>query len=99
MCGLLVLFGLLTRIASVPLTATMIVAIVTTKVPILLGSGFWGLHLRELSSYGFWAMAHEARTDFAMLLGSVFLLIVGAGPHALDAVLLRRQKTRPDAEV
>jgi hypothetical protein len=25
-------------------------------------------------------MAHEARTDWSMLLGSVFLLMVGAGP-------------------
>jgi putative oxidoreductase len=91
-CGLLVLLGLLTRIASVPLIATMLVAIVTTKVPILLGSGFWGLHLRALSSYGFWSMAHEARTDFAMLLGSIFLLVVGAGRIALDALLVRRMK-------
>ena len=92
LCGALVLVGLLTRLASVPLIATMLVAIVTTKVPILLGSGFWGLQLRELSSYGFWSMAHEARTDFAMLLGSTFLLIVGAGPLALDAALQRRRR-------
>lgn len=92
LCGTLVLFGLLTRLASVPLIATMLVAIVTTKVPIFLGSGFWGLQLRELSSYGFWSMAHEARTDFAMLLGSVFLLIVGAGPFAVDAALQRRRQ-------
>jgi putative oxidoreductase len=92
LCGALVLVGLLTRLASVPLIATMLVAIVTTKVPILLGSGFWGLQLRELSSYGFWSMAHEARTDFAMLLGSIFLLVVGAGPLALDAALQRRRR-------
>lgn len=91
-CGLLVLLGLFTRVASIPLIATMLVAIVTTKLPILLGSGFWGLSLRELSSYGFWVMAHEARTDFAMLLGSTFLLLVGAGPVAVDAALLRRKK-------
>lgn len=90
--GVLVLLGLLTRLASVPLIATMLVAIVTTKVPILLGSGFWGLQLRELSSYGFWSMAHEARTDFAMLLGSIFLLIVGAGPLALDAAIQPRRR-------
>ncbi len=92
LCGALVLVGLLTRLASVPLIATMLVALFTTKVPILLGSGFWGLQLRELSSYGFWSMAHDARTDFAMLLGSTFLLLVGAGPVALDAALQRRRK-------
>lgn len=88
-CGLLVLVGLLTRVAALPLIATMLVAIVTTKVPILLGHAFWGLRLRELTSYGFWSMAHEARTDFAMLLGSIFLVLVGAGPLALDAAVRR----------
>jgi len=70
-CGLLVLLGLLTRWAVIPLIVNMLVAISTTKIPILLKSGFW-------------AMAHEARTDFSMLLGSLFLLIVGAGPWSLD---------------
>jgi uncharacterized membrane protein YphA (DoxX/SURF4 family) len=92
LCGALVLVGLLTRAAVLPLIATMIVAIVTTKLPIFLGEGFWGLHLKELPTYGLWSMAHEARTDFAMLLGSFFLLIVGAGPFALDASLLRRMR-------
>lgn len=92
-CGLLVLAGLLTRLAALPLIVTMLVAIVTTKLPILLGHGFWGLRLRELPSYGLWSMAHEARTDFAMLLGSTFLVLVGAGPLSADAAL-RRGKQR-----
>lgn len=91
LCGLLLLHGLFTRLAAIPLIATMLVAIVTTKVPILLGTGFWGFQLRELSSYGFWSMAHESRTDFSMLLGATFLLFVGGGPLALDAILARRR--------
>lgn len=83
-CGALVLAGLLTRLAVVPLIITMLVAIVSTKIPILLGHGLWGFSLKSLSSYGFFSMAHEARTDFAMLLGSIFLLIVGSGPWSLD---------------
>jgi putative oxidoreductase len=71
-CGALVLAGFLTRAAVVPLIAIMLVAIVSTKIPILLESGFW-------------KMAHESRTDFSMLLGSVFLLINGAGAWSLDA--------------
>ena len=63
----------------------MWVALISTKLPILLGHGFWRFSLSRLSSYGFWSMAHEARTDFAMLLGSIFLLIVGAGAWSLDA--------------
>jgi putative oxidoreductase len=83
-CGALILVGLLTRLAALPLIGVMVVAIVSTKIPILLGEGFWGFQLRELSHYGFWSMAHEARTDFSMLLGSSFLLLVGAGPLSLD---------------
>jgi putative oxidoreductase len=84
-CGALVLLGLLTRLAAVPLIIDMLVAILSTKLPILLGHGFWGFSLRTLPYYGFWGMAHEARTDWSMLLGSLFLLIVGAGRWSIDA--------------
>ena len=89
-CGALVLAGILTRLAAIPLIVNMVVAIVSTKIPILLGYGFWGFGLKSLSSYGFFSMAHEARTDFCMLLGSVFLLIVGSGPWAFDRHLEHR---------
>lgn len=77
LCGALVLLGLLTRLAVIPLLTIMTVAILSTKIPIL----------RE---EGFWKMAHAARTDFAMTLGSLFLLIAGAGRWSLDATWLRR---------
>jgi uncharacterized membrane protein YphA (DoxX/SURF4 family) len=64
----------------------------STQIPILLGHGFWGFSLKSLSSYGFFSMAHEARTDFCMLLGSLFLLSVGSGPWAFDQRLPRRLK-------
>jgi putative oxidoreductase len=70
-CGALVLLGLATRLAVMPLIIIMLTAIATTKIPIL----------RE---QGFWKMAHEARTDWSMLLGSLFLLIVGGGRWSLD---------------
>lgn len=85
--GALILVGLLTRLAAIPLIINMLVAILSTKIPILLGHGFWGFSLRTVPYGGFWGIAHEARTDFAMLLGSVFLLIVGAGAWSLDARL------------
>lgn len=88
-CGVLILVGLLTRLAAIPLTINMLVAILSTKIPILLGQSFWGFSLRNLPYYGFWGMIHEARTDFAMLLGSIFLLIVGAGAWSLDARFTR----------
>jgi uncharacterized membrane protein YphA (DoxX/SURF4 family) len=76
-CGILVLIGLMTRFAAIPLIVVMLVAISSTKMPIL-------------SERGFWSMAHEARTDFAMLLGSVFLLIVGAGTWSIDSRTSKR---------
>ena len=90
-CGALIIFGLLTRLAAIPLIIDMLVAILSTKIPILLGHGYWRFSLPKLASYGFWSMAHEARTDFAMLLGSIFLLIVGAGAWSVDAYLSRRR--------
>jgi len=84
--GALVLLGLLTRAAAVPLLVDMCVALLSTKLPILLGHGFWGFAAPSAAP-GFWGMTHEARTDFSMLLGSLFLLIEGAGPWSLDAWL------------
>lgn len=86
-CGLLLLVGLITRLATIPLIITMLVAILSTKIPILLGHGFWGFSLRNVPYYGFWGMAHEIRTDWSLLLGSIFLLIVGAGKWSVDAYL------------
>jgi uncharacterized membrane protein YphA (DoxX/SURF4 family) len=91
--GALILIGLLTRLAAIPLIIDMFVAILSTKIPILLGHGFWGFSLSKLPAYGFWAMAHEARVDYAMLLGSIFLLIVGAGPWSIDALVSRSRQT------
>jgi putative oxidoreductase len=85
-CGALVIIGLLTRLAAIPLLINISVAIVSTKIPMLLGHGFWTFTLAKLPRYGFLSMLHEARTDFSMWLGLVFLLIVGAGRWSLDAL-------------
>jgi putative oxidoreductase len=85
LCGTLVLVGLFTRPAALLLLINISVAILSTKIPILLGHGFWGFSLPSLPHYGFLGMAHEARTDFSMWLGLVFLLIVGGGRWSLDA--------------
>jgi len=71
-CGVLLLAGFVTRLATVPLIVIMGAAICSTKLPILMNDGFW-------------IMAHAARTDYSMLLGCLFLLIVGAGKWSLDA--------------
>jgi len=78
-CGLALALGLLTRLSAIPMIIDMIVAILSTKIPLLLHDGFW-------------KAAHEARLDFTMLLGSAFLLLAGAGPLSLDARLARRRE-------
>jgi uncharacterized membrane protein YphA (DoxX/SURF4 family) len=90
LCGGLIIIGLLTRLATVPLIIIAVVAILSTKIPILLGHDFLMFHLPHLSRYGFWSMLHEARTDFCMLLGCLYLLIVGGGGWSLDLWLVRR---------
>lgn len=89
-CGALIIIGLFTRLAAIPPIIIMIVAIISTKIPILLGHDFWIFHLPKLARYGFWSMIHEARDDFGMLLGSLYLLIEGGGKWSLDAVLARK---------
>jgi len=76
--GTLLVLGLLTRLAASLLLADIAVAIATTKLPML-------------ASRGFWATAHEARTDWSMLLGLAFLLVAGAGSRSLDARITRRE--------
>ncbi|UUC44144.1 DoxX family protein [Flavobacterium cerinum] len=78
-CGLLILIGLLTRLASVPLIIIMLVAIATTKSEVL-------------AEKGFWEMMHGSRTDWAMLLGSIFLLIKGGGLWSIDTKIMNNGK-------
>jgi putative oxidoreductase len=74
LCGIFILLGLLTRLASIPTLIIMLVAIFTTKSEVLVNQGFW-------------AMLHGSRTDWAMLLGSVFLLIKGGGFWSVDRAM------------
>jgi len=88
--GLLVILGLLTRLAAAVLLINISVAILSTKVPILLGHGLWRF-AGPKGAVGFWAMAHEARTDVCMWLGCLFLMIVGAGRLSCDALFFGKK--------
>lgn len=70
-CGVLILIGLFTRLASIPLIIIMLVAFATTKSAVFIEKGFW-------------EMLHGSRTDWSMLLGSLFILIKGGGAWSLD---------------
>lgn len=78
-CGLLILIGLFTRLASIPLIIIMIVAFTTTKSDILANEGFW-------------EMLHGSRTDWSMILGSLFLLIDGSGKWSLDEKIFKKNQ-------
>ena len=86
-CGALILLGFLTRLASIVLLIDILVAMFSTKIPILIGHGYWRFSVSKVSYYGLWGMLHEARTDLSMLLGLLFLLIVGAGTWSIDGRL------------
>ena len=80
-CGTLLLIGFLTRLATVPLLIDIAVALYSTKTVMFAKNGFW-------------ATLHEARTDVSMLLGLIFLLLVGGGSLALDVWLASRRLDR-----
>lgn len=77
-CGTLVIIGLATRLASIPLLIIMITAFITTKIPILVHKGIW-------------PWAHEYRTDFAMTLLLFYLLIYGSGGLSFDSKIYHRE--------
>lgn len=79
-CGVLILAGLLTRVAAVPMIIDMLGALLITKLPIL-----WGRATLFRTEHGWWDFIHESRVDLAQLLGSLFLLAVGAGALSLDS--------------
>lgn len=78
-CGAMILLGLFTRLASIPTLVIILVAMATTKTEVLANEGFW-------------AMMHASRTDWAMLLGSLFLIIKGSGNWSLDKFLHSKSK-------
>jgi putative oxidoreductase len=80
LCGIFVLFGFLTRLAAIPLFIIMMTAFVTTKWPLLVNKGFW-------------TMAHEYRTDFAMTLLIIYLFIYGGGKWSVDSILTKPKKS------
>ena len=83
-CGVMILAGLLVRLATLPMIVDMIGALTITKLPLLWGSA--PLYPKE---GGFWDFFHEGRLEIAMLCGSLFLLIVGAGAYSFDSRMNR----------
>lgn len=91
LAGLLFLIGYASRAAAVPIIVIMIVAIISTKIPILLGREWWIFSLRDSDRYGFLSFTHETRTDWAMLMGAIFMLLSGSGRWSVDAQMQQPQ--------
>jgi uncharacterized membrane protein YphA (DoxX/SURF4 family) len=81
--GALVLIGLYTRLAAFALVIDMAVAITATRLPVLLGHGFWGF-AAPTGATGFWPAAHDARLDIMMMFGCLLLLAIGPGKASFD---------------
>jgi putative oxidoreductase len=95
--GLLLLTGLATRFISIPFIIEMIVAILSTKISIFLGTSPLPLPPAP-PRIGFWAVLHEGRADYAQLLVTAFLLINGPGKWSLDALLQRKPRAVQEEE-
>jgi putative oxidoreductase len=78
--GFLLMVGLFTSLATIPLLIDIAVAIATTKIPMLLRQGFW-------------AAMHEARTDFCMFFGLIAIALFGAGTFSLDQWRVRARRS------
>ena len=89
--GVLLMSGLFTRFITVPFIVEMIVAILSTKISLYLGTSPLPLPPSP-PKVGFWAVLHEIRSDYAQLMSCAFLLLAGPGSLSLDAWLARRRR-------
>jgi uncharacterized membrane protein YphA (DoxX/SURF4 family) len=96
--GLLLMAGLMTRLIAVPFIVEMIVAILSTKISLYLGTSPLPAPPAPPTA-GFWAVLHEVRSDWAQILTTLFLFIAGPGPLSLDARLAERRSTARSAPV
>ena len=88
--GLLLLSGLMTRLISIPFIIEMIVAILSTKISLYLGTSPLPLPPSP-PQFGMWAVLHEVRSEYAQLLTTAFLLVNGPGRWSLDALLQKKR--------
>jgi len=84
--GLLLIFGLFTRIVAFYFIIQMIVAVLSTKISLYLGTSPLPAPPAPPKT-GIWAVLHEIRSDYAQILTCLFVLIVGAGRRSLDFII------------
>src|SRR6476469_5698100 len=86
--GLLLISGFLTRVIAVPFVIEMIVAILSTKISLYLGTSPLPLPPAP-PQVGVWAVLHEIRSEYAQIMCVLTLMITGPGPLSVDAILAR----------
>jgi putative oxidoreductase len=91
--GLLLITGLLTRVIAIPFVIEMLVAMLSTKVPMYLGTSPLPLPPSP-PQIGLWAVLHEIRSEYAQIMSVLFVFVAGPGPWSLDAWLARARTTR-----
>jgi uncharacterized membrane protein YphA (DoxX/SURF4 family) len=91
--GILLLSGLMTRLIAIPFIIEMIVAMLSTKISLYLGTSPLPLPPSPPQS-GIWAVLHEVRSEYAQLFTTAFLLVNGPGKWSLDALLQRKKSAR-----
>ena len=87
--GAMLIAGLLTRVVALLFIGEMLVAMLSTKVSLFLGTS----PLPKPPSppiVGFWAVLHEVRSEWAQLLVCAFMLFQGPGRLSLDARIHQR---------
>ncbi len=89
--GLLLIFGLFTRITAFYFIVQMIVAVLSTKIALYFGTSPLPAPPAPPKA-GIWAVLHEIRSDYAQILTCLFLLIEGAGRRSLDFIIAASKK-------
>src|ERR1700733_9465969 len=89
--GLLIIFGLFTRVTAFYFIVQMIVAVLSTKIDLYFGRSPLPLPPAP-PKIGIWAVLHEIRSDYAQILGCIFLLIEGPGRRSIDFILSTSKK-------
>ena len=91
--GVLIMAGFLTRLLAIPFVIEMIVAMLSTKISLYLGTSPLPLPPAP-PKVGVWAVLHEFRSEYAQIMVVLYLLINGPGRWSLDAVLARVRTPR-----